>query len=243
MKLLGYRRENGKFGIRNYIAVIPSVFCANHVAEQIARQVKMCVALPHPLGCGQHGADLDQTIRTLIGLGQNPNIGAVLIVGLGCERVSVKELYDGIAPSGKPVETLVIQETGGTVKTIARGVEIATQFAQKLSQQPNVKELLVGVKCGGTDATSGIAANPALGMAIDRIIDQEGSAILTEVGELVGVEHILAKRAIKEEVGQDIIRIIRHAEDVLRESTKIMTVPAIGPLWLPRAILTAASVL
>ena len=76
----------------------------------------------------------------------------------------------------------------------------------------DVKELLVGVKCGGTDATSGIAANPALGMAIDRIIDQEGSAILTEVGELVGVEHILAKRAIKEEVGQDIIRIIRHAK-------------------------------
>lgn len=82
MKLLGYKREDGKYGIRNYIAVIPSVFCANHAAEQIARQVKMCVALPHPLGCGQHGADLDQTINTLIGLGKNPNIGGVIIVGL-----------------------------------------------------------------------------------------------------------------------------------------------------------------
>ncbi len=224
MKLLGYKRENGKYGVRNYIAVIPSVFCANHVAEQIAKQVDMCVALPHPLGCGQHGSDLDQTVNTLIGLGKNPNIGAVLIVGLGCERVTVKELYDGIAPSGKPVETLVIQETGGTVKTIGRGVEIAAKMAQRLSQQQKVEfdicELLVGVKCGGTDATSGIAANPALGMAVDQIIDQGGSAILTEVGELVGVEHILAKRAINEQIGQDIIRIIRHSEDVLRESTK-----------------------
>lgn len=224
MKLLGYKREDGKYGIRNYIAVIPSVFCANHAAEQIARQVKMCVALPHPLGCGQHGADLDQTINTLIGLGKNPNIGGVIIVGLGCERVSVKELYDGIALSGKPVETLVIQELGGTVKTVARGVELATGMARQLSQLQKVEfdssELLIGVKCGGTDATSGIAANPALGMAIDRVIDQGGSAILTEVGELVGVEHILAKRAVNEQVGQDIVRVIRHAEDVLRESTK-----------------------
>lgn len=224
MKIMGYRRENGTYGIRNYIAVIPTVFCANHVASQIAKQVSPCVALPHPLGCGQHGADLDQTIRTLIGLGRNPNIGAVILVGLGCERVSVQELYDGIAPTGKPIESLVIQECGGTVKTIAKGVEIATRLAQKLTAQQkvpfDVSELIVGLKCGGTDATSGIAANPALGMAVDSIIDQGGSAILTEVGELVGAEHILAKRGATPEVGEKILQIIHHVEDVLRESTK-----------------------
>lgn len=224
MKIMGYQRENGAFGVRNYVAVIPSVFCANHAAQRIADQVKSAVAMPHPVGCGQHGEDLDQTVRTLIGLGCNPNVGAVLLVGLGCERVSVQELYDGIAPTGKPVECITIQECGGTVKTIAKGVEIATRMAQKLSAQVrvpfDVSELLIGLKCGGTDATSGIAANPALGMAVDNIIDQGGSAMLTEIGELIGCEHILAKRAATPEVGEDILRIVRHVEQVLEESTK-----------------------
>ena len=122
MKIMGYQRENGAFGVRNYVAVIPSVFCADHAAQRIADQVKSAVAMPHPVGCGQHGEDLDQTVRTLIGLGRDPNVGAVLLVGLGCERVSVQELYDGIAPTGKPVECITIQECGGTVKTIAKGV-------------------------------------------------------------------------------------------------------------------------
>ncbi len=224
MKLLGYKRPDGSYGIRNYVAVIPTVLCANHVAKCIARQVQDAVALPHPLGCGQHGADLDQTVSTLIGLGRNPNIGAVLIVGLGCERITVEELSNGIAKSGKPVEKIKIQDLGGTLKTIEKGVEIAGRFAQRLSAERkaefDLKHLIVGLKCGGTDATSGIAANPALGVASNRVIKEGGSAILTEVGELVGAEHILAKRAVNDKVAQSILDIIRHAEDVLRESTK-----------------------
>ena len=146
MKIMGYQRENGAFGVRNYVAVIPSVFCADHAAQRIADQVKSAVAMPHPVGCGQHGEDLDQTVRTLIGLGRDPNVGAVLLVGLGCERVSVQELYDGIAPTGKPVECITIQECGGTVKTIAKGVEIAARMAQKLSAQVRVPMAAAGAQ-------------------------------------------------------------------------------------------------
>lgn len=224
MKLLGYKRPDGSYGIRNYVAVIPTVFCANHVANCIARRVQDTVALPHPLGCGQHGADLDQTVNTLIGLGRNPNIGAVLIVGLGCERITAEELSGGIAKSGKPVETIKIQDLGGTSKTIERGVEIVGRFARKLSSERkeefDLKHLIVGLKCGGTDATSGIAANPALGAASNRIIKDGGSAILAEVGELVGVEHILAQRAVNSQIAENILAIVHRAEDVLRESTK-----------------------
>lgn len=146
MKIMGYQRENGAFGVRNYVAVIPSVFCADHAAQRIADQVKSAVAMPHPVGCEQHGEDLDQTVRTLIGLGRDPNVGAVLLVGLGCEQVSVQELYDGIAPTGKPVECITIQECGGTVKTIAKGVEIATRMAQKLSAQVRVPMAAAGAQ-------------------------------------------------------------------------------------------------
>lgn len=242
MKLMGYRRANGSFGIRNYVAVLPSVFCANHAAQKIAERVNSliaapehssefapghldgCIGLPHQLGCGQHGKDLDQTVRTLIGLGCNPNIGAVLLVGLGCERMSVQELYDGIAPTGKPVRTIVIQECGGTDKTIEKGVEIASELAAELAKQEREEfdesKLLVGLKCGGTDALSGIAANPALGLAVDRLIDGGGSAMLTEIGELVGAEHLLAKRGINEEVAKRIREIILHTEEVQLRMTE-----------------------
>ncbi len=234
MHLMGYRRENGAFGVRNYVAVLPSVFCANHAAQKIAERVNAsvslsenlngCIALPHQLGCGQHGKDLDQTVRTLIGLGCNPNIGAVLLVGLGCERVSVQELFEGISPTGKPVRTVVIQECGGTAKTIERGAAIAAELAAELAKQKreafDEKKLFVGLKCGGTDALSGIAANPALGLAVDRLIDGGGSAMLTEIGELVGAEHLLAKRGINEEVSRKIKEIILHTEAVQLKMTE-----------------------
>lgn len=234
MHLMGYRRENGAFGVRNYVAVLPSVFCANHAAQKIAERVNAsvsrsenldgCIALPHQLGCGQHGKDLDQTVRTLIGLGCSPNIGAVLLVGLGCERVSVQELFEGISPTGKPVRTIVIQECGGTAKTIERGTAIAAELAAELAKQKreafDEKKLFVGLKCGGTDALSGIAANPALGLAVDRLIDGGGSAMLTEIGELVGAEHLLAKRGINEEVSRKIKEIILHTEEVQLKMTE-----------------------
>jgi len=222
--ILGYRRPNGTFGVRNHIAVIPSVFCANHTAKMVASQVQGAIAFPHPDGCGQHGKDLQQTINTLAGIGRNPNFGAVLVVGLGCERIHADSLAALIAESGKPVQYLNIQEMGGTLKAIEAGVKIVRDFAFQLSQQQRelfpVSELILGLKCGGTDATSGIAANPALGLAVDKIVAQGGTAFLSELAELLGTEHIMERRSETPEVYQRIKQELSHCEDVLERMTK-----------------------
>lgn len=220
MKFMGYRRPDGRVGTRNYIAIIPSVFCANKTVESIARQVKGAVAIKHPVGCGQIGYDFELTARTLIAMGNHPNVAAVLVVGLGCERFKPSELYEGIKKSGKPVEMLVIQDEGGTSSAIENGVRIAMEFAKKeLSQQPvecDLSELTVAVKCGGTDATSGLAANPTVGSMADLIVENGGSVILSELNELLGTEDMLASRAVNEEVSKKVYNAIYGIEEKMR---------------------------
>lgn len=226
-QIFGFRRPDGSFGIRNHIAVIPSVFCANHAVKLIANQVGGAVPFPHINGCGQHGRDLQQTINTLAGIGKNPNFGAVLVIGLGCERVQAQELAGLIAQSGKPVRYLNIQQKGGTLKTVQAGVRIAREFAALLAQGQRepcpVSKLVLGLKCGGTDATSGIAANPALGLAVDRLIDQGGTAFLSELAELLGTEHIMRRRSETPEVYQRIKEELSHCEAVLERMTRDFT--------------------
>lgn len=223
-KLLGYKRENGEYGVRNFLAIIPTVFCANHVVKAVASSVKGAVALPHSVGCGQHGADLDQSIKTLAGLGKNPNVGAVIVVGLGCERIHAHELAEMIQQSGKRAEYFNIQENGGSIKTIEKTVAMASDIASGLSAQPrmpfSISKLRIGLKCGGSDATSGIAANPALGCACDRIVGEGGTAILSEITELLGSEHILCRRAANEQVAKEIKDIIVRCEEILLQRTK-----------------------
>lgn len=223
-QILGYRRADGSVGVRNQVAVIPSVFCANHVVKLIASQVSGTIPFPHTNGCGQHGKDLQQTINTLEGIGKNPNFGAVLVVGLGCERNRAEKLAAEIAMSGKPVRYLNIQEMGGTLKTVEAGVRIVREFGFQLAQQQREKfpasKLVLGLKCGGTDATSGISANPALGLAVDRLIAQGGTAFLSELAELLGTEHIMERRAETPEVYERIRQELSHCEDVLERMTK-----------------------
>ena len=220
MKFMGYRRPDNRVGTRNYIAVIPSVFCAAKVSERIAAQVDGAVCLRHPVGCSQVGLDLEITARTLKAMGCHPNIAAVLVVGLGCERFKPTELYEGIKASGKPVEMLVIQDEGGTAPTIAKGVSILKEMAagaQKIQREEcDISELIVALKCGGTDATSGIAANPVLGVMSDLLTAKGGSAILSELNELLSTEDLLAKRAVSEEVAKKIYDAVYEIEDVLR---------------------------
>jgi altronate dehydratase large subunit len=221
MKFMGYRRANGTVGTRNYIAVIPSVLCANKTAENIAKQVRGAVAIRHPVGCGQVGLDLELTARTLIAMGSHPNVAAVVVVGLGCERFKPTELYEGIKKTGKPVGMVVIQEEGGTSRTIEKGVRMAVEFAQQELSRPRVEcdlsELTVALKCGGTDATSGLAANPTLGIASDMIIAEGGSTILSELNELIGTEDLLAARAINEEVSKKVYSAIYGIEEKIRK--------------------------
>lgn len=221
MKFMGYRRPNGSVGIRNHVLVIPSVFCANRTAQMIASNIPGAICMPHPLGCGQVGKDLEMSARTLIALGNNPNVYAVLVVGLGCERIKPQEMVDGIAVTGKPVEKVVIQEIGDTPKTVETGTRIVNQWmldASKLRREAcDTSELIVAVKCGGTDATSGLAANPVVGKMSDIMVDNGGTVILSEINELVGAENILAARAVNDEVRKEIYETIYRMEKLFAD--------------------------
>lgn len=220
MTFLGYRRPDGQVGVRNYIGIIPSVFCASTVAKRIAEQVEGAVYLHHPVGCSQVGEDLEITAQTLIAMGKHPNLAAVLIVGLGCERFTPTEFYNALLPTKKPIEKIVIQEIGDSLKTIEAGVRIAknwaVQFSDMQREEIDISELIIGTKCGGTDSTSGIAANPAVGVMSDMVVDSGGTIMFSEVTELLGAEKILSARAINEDVAEEIEQTIYTMEDKLR---------------------------
>jgi altronate dehydratase large subunit len=215
-KFLGYKRPDGKVGVRNHVVILPSVACSNEVCNAIARKVKGTISIPHQHGCAQLAFDAEQTARTLIGVGKNPNVAAVLVIGLGCEVVNSSMVASKIAESGKPVKNLVIQEIGGSPKTIKEGIRIAkdmVSFASRLRREkskPN--SLILGVECGGSDACSGLSANPALGVTSDLMIKEGGTIILSETTESIGAEHILAKRAINKKVKEKILEIVRRTE-------------------------------
>jgi altronate dehydratase large subunit len=192
---LGYERADGSVGIRNHVAVIPSVSCANGVVEAIAKQVPEVVPLYHSNGCGRGGSDLLGHSTALQNLCKNPNIAAALIVGLGCEVVNAEGMAMVSAFGGRTAERIMIQEEGGSQKTAAKGVEIVHKFIEdvkKLKARPfPVDKLVIGLECGGSDAFSGVTANPAVGIAVDWIVDNGGTVILTETTEMIGTSHIL----------------------------------------------------
>jgi altronate dehydratase large subunit len=221
---MGFARENGAYGVRNHIAIIPSVFCSAKVAERIAQNVPGALAFRHPVGCSQVGEDLEITAKTLIGIGNNPNYAGVVVVGLGCERFTPREMAEGIAPSGKRLETVIIQKAGDTLKAIEIGTRMARKMQQAASLERRVEAplsaLMVGTNCGGSDMTSGLVANPALGIASDMLVARGGSSILSELTELIGTEELLAARAVSDEIGRDIIKAIRDMEARLTSQTR-----------------------
>lgn len=212
----GYRRPDGSVGVRNHVAIIPSVYCANHVARRISEQVAGTISISHQVGCSQVGADFELTAVTLGNVGCNANIAGVLVVGLGCEKFRASELAERIARSGKPVEVISIQDLGGTPQAIEQGTCIAQAMVQGFSTQRQQKidasALIVGLKCGGTDATSGIAANPAVGIASDKLISCGATAVFCELTELYGTEELLARRACDERVAAEIRGAIADME-------------------------------
>lgn len=216
-KLYGYRRLDGQVGVRNHLLIIPASVCAAHVAQSIADTVNGAVSIPNQQGCCELGPDYDVTHRVLVGFGKNPNVGAVLVIGLGCEGISTSDVAKEIAESGKRVEYLVIQENEGTINTEARGVKIAREMASELSLMPkeeiHISEITLALECGGSDTTSGLAANPSVGYVSDKVVDAGGTVILSETTEFIGAEHILAERAVSPEVADDIIRIVKGIED------------------------------
>lgn len=205
MHFYGYPRENGSYGVRNYIVVMSSVVCANGVVEAIARQVPGVIPITHSCGCGRTG---EIAVRALSGLGQNPNIAALLVIGLGCEESVAPDIASAVAVTGKPVEYLVIQDDGGTAETTKKGTEIARKLLAHIKGQERVKagleHLTVGLECGGSDAFSGVSANPAVGAAADLVVAEGGTVILSELSEMVGTAHLLKRRAVNAAVAEKI---------------------------------------
>jgi len=212
MEFQGYRRPDGKAGVRNHVLVIPSVVCSQGAAEAITRNLRGAVYLANVFGCAQVGQDREQTKRTLAGFGKNPNVFAVLVVGNGCENLPAKEVAEAIAPSGKRVEFIEIQDVGGTKKTIGKGKKIVKEMlaeAAQLQREPiPLSELILATECGGSDYTSGLASNPALGAASDLLAQAGGTVILSETTELIGAEHLLARRARRAEIGKQVLDLI-----------------------------------
>ena len=217
IRLKGYRRADGHWGIRNHLLIIPTSVCASETASRIASLIPGAVAIPHQHGCCQVGEDYKQTVRTLVGFGRNPNVGAVLVVGLGCEGIQPQVVAEEIAKSGKPVETITIQQCGGTLKTISAGAEICAGFARILAAQEreefDISELVLGLECGGSDPTSGIASNPSVGRASNRLIDAGGTSILSETTELIGAEHLVAARCVTQELADRLVRMVKRIEE------------------------------
>lgn len=215
MKFLGYRRPDGRAGTRNHVLIFPTVICASAVADMIQAAVPGTVAVSHPHGCGHMGEEKDLILRAMAGFCGHPNVGGVLLVGLGCELIT-PEVVAATMPPGQWLQVLNIQDEGGTHGAVEKGKELAARLVRMAAEETrepiDLSELIVGTNCGGSDALSGLTANPALGSAADRLVAVGGTVILSETPELIGAEHVLARRAVDESVRQRIYDITAATE-------------------------------
>ena len=223
MEFKGYRRPDGRVGIRNHVLILPCSLCASETARFIASQVPGSVYIPNQGGCALSKADLDITIRVLSGFAANPNVYGTVVVANTCENVQPDLLIEEIKKkTNKPVEKVVIRDIGGTIKAAEAGVRYASQMsreASKLEKESfDISELILATECGGSDPTSGLAANPTLGVVSDKIVGLGGTSILSETSELVGTEEILAPRCINEEVAEKLLKIIKDNEEYFEKA-------------------------
>jgi altronate dehydratase large subunit len=225
----GWRRADGRMGVRNHCLVLATVACASGVVREAGRRLPPVVAVEHAHGCGRGGPDLGLQIKTLSGLVQNPNVGAAVLVGLGCEVLSVSLLKGTLGSSGKPVETVVIQDVGGSSKAADQAEDLARRLLAELDELPRQEgtaaDLMVGLECGGSDTFSGLTANPAVGKAADRLVELGGTVILAETTEMIGALGPLLKSAETEEVAAKLRANVERQEARARE--------ILGPLFEP----------
>ncbi|WP_026760813.1 UxaA family hydrolase [Selenomonas ruminantium] len=217
MEFYGYRRKEGRPGIRNHILILPACACGSESCRIVASQVRGAVNIVFNTGCSDVAANTEMSQKVLTGFALNPNVYGVVIIGLGCETVPHAKLREKIqARCSKPVVSFGIQEEGGTLKTIEKAVRAAREMAAEAGLQQKEKfpisELLLGIECGGSDATSGIASNPAVGNLSDRLVDLGASAMMSESIEWIGGEHVLARRGATPEIHDQIIRVCEDYE-------------------------------
>lgn len=232
---MGYRRPDGRVGTRNYVLIVPTSMCASHEALQISTiaefmiydrvkypNVDGVVAIPHNKGCGcQEGSTIEVMLRTLSNYADHPNVGGVILIDLGCEKTNLSQVERYLLKRekafDKPVAKIGIQEVGGTQAAIQRGLKEVEQMLPVVNETGrevcSASELVLGVKCGGSDGFSGISANPSLGRAADRLVRSGGTVLITEVPEFCGAEHLLAYRAKDVETGRAVYRMVDWYKD------------------------------
>ena len=215
----GFRRPDGRFGSRNLVAIIPSVICANDVGQAIQRQVQGTIGFFHHQGCCQLPSDLRRVTDTLISLGRSPNVAAALIVSLGCEGTDVDRLQAELEATGKPVRRIGIQALGGTSRAIQAGIDAAQELTMLVSgqarEETDISNVVMSIKCGASDTTSGMASNCVIGYVADKLVDLGATVVFGETTEFLGGEHILARRAVGGEdgpVGRKIYEIVDAME-------------------------------
>ena len=219
-KFLGYRRAEGRPGIRNHVLILPTCACGSESSRIVASQVRGAVNIVFNTGCSDVAANTAMSQKVLTRFACNPNVYGVVIIGLGCETVPHKKLREKIqSMTSKPVVSFGIQEEGGTLKTIEKAVRAARDMAAEAAMQPkewfDASEFFLGIECGGSDATSGIASNPAVGELSDILVDMGATSMMSESIEWIGGEHVLAKRAATPEIQNQIIEVCKAYEEHL----------------------------
>lgn len=217
MKFMGYRRENGTVGVRNHVLIMATVGCAAEVVKKASEGMNGVVSFVGQNGCGENGENLRRTNEILTGLAANPNVYGVVLVGLGCEVNDMDSFLKLLRKkTDKPISVVIIQEEGGNPYAIAKVTREAQKLvieASKCRREPcDISDLILGVECGGSDATSGLVANPVLGSISDRLIGLGGTSVFSETIEMVGAEYILAERAKDKAVAEKIINYV-HARE------------------------------
>lgn len=227
---MGFRRPDGRVGTRNFVLIVPTSMCASHEAQQISMMAEFTlynrtkypnvdgvVAIPHNKGCGcQDGSTIEVMLRTLSNYAGHPNVGGVILMDLGCEKTNLSQVEKYLLKReksfNKPVAKIGIQEAGGTLAAIERGMKEVERMLPEVNlasrERVSIGELVLGVKCGASDAFSGISANPALGRASDTLVRSGGTVLITEVPEFCGAEHIIANRAKDAQTGRAIFQLV-----------------------------------
>ncbi len=233
-ELKGYLRKNGEFGLRNHVLILPTVSCVNGVVQRIVRDVPDAVGITHAHGCGRGGPkDVQILFQVLSRMVLHPNVGGIVLIGLGCEVSNTKNLAPFIKDAGKPIEIFNVQEDGGSLKTAQKAADAARQILEEIGNQQRVpmpwEKLLVAMECGGSDAMSGVTANAALGAVSDLLVENDASVIFGENTEMIGTAHVLKRRAKNEQIAGQIQQMVARAEGLAHEIMGPMAGLVISP--------------
>ena len=217
MTFYGYKRPDGRVGVRNHILILPASVCASDTTRIVANQVNGAVTFNNQQGCSQVAPDMEMTMDVLAGYAANPNVYGTVVISLGCENCQMDLVVAAIQErTNKPLKQVIIQEVGGTLKAVDIAVRYAKEMAAEASllrrEEFPISELILGTECGGSDPTSGLASNVLIGELSDRLVAEGATSVLSETTEFIGGEHILARRAKDQEVHDRILDIVHRYE-------------------------------